>query len=375
VGRGVRVHTSTINMSMIAPLVAAVLGGLPKMVTPSVHPPPKGPAKTPPQQNRLPVVDDPIIWTSTDMSYWSFYTENRDGDWFLEPAHQRNVIKEDEWQSDIIKTNYLYGNVPDAYFHPVLQPDGSMRGESLDGKQRCTAVIRFFNSEIKYDGMKFSEMHAVDQKKMKKLKTCMKVSSRTLTPEEIKYFFRKLQQSDKTTTGEFLNSDTSKNRTACLDILKIKDISESFTKLEKKKAGPDRQNKLEIISRLFNCFIDSTSENYCYPDKEELTDWFHDFPYTTEQFEQFETLFKTTIHWLANGGSRLSNPLSPSVYIPVFLMFRHSPGLAGKFSAYMATKGPKKFSFASWEGCSPFALRAGGKGHYNRYMAITENVQ
>ena len=327
-------------------------------------------------QSVLPVVSNPIIWTTEGMTYSTFHSETHDGTYFLDPAHQRNVIKTKEWLVDIINTNFMFGNIPDAYFHPVTLPDGSIRYESLDGKQRCTAVIHLLDNIITYCDTKFCDMSKADQSRLKNLKINMKIASRTLTSEEVRDLFRKFQSTDVTTLGEFINSAIgNKNRQVCLDFLGTNNaISAALSNIMTKsaKTGANRYFDLEILARMFHCYNNSTDGHYTQPDQEDLKDWFNEFSCDSAVYSKFSDQCEKTLVWLSD--NKIYHRPKPGVYIPVFLMFQYKAELAPKFSHYITKEhGGKSFSFSNWT--TRAHLGAGSNEYWGRYEKIVEYIQ
>jgi len=97
--------------------------------------------------------------------------------------------------------------------------------ESLDGKQRCSAVVRYLSNEFKMKlpayGIK-SPTHFKDlpDQLRFRIEGCtldLKVCSTTLTDPEITLLFNRAQNTKRTTPGEFLNSCTTSYRRRVLN--------------------------------------------------------------------------------------------------------------------------------------------------------------
>jgi hypothetical protein len=68
----------------------------------------------------------------------------------LDPDHQRNVTHDNQWKSQILHSQIYERDIPDVYFHPCENEDGSRRYDSLDGKQRCSAIVDYIENKYSY---------------------------------------------------------------------------------------------------------------------------------------------------------------------------------------------------------------------------------
>ena len=319
----------------------------------------------------LPKPVEKIIWENLSLSYSSFHHEISRGKWDLNPPHQREIIKPDEWYKDIITSNLVFGNVPDVYFHPVKQPNGTVIFQSIDGKQRCTAVVFLLDSKYTYYGLKFCDMSARDQDDLSDLKLNYKLASRELTPSEVEYFFRKFQMSSTTTMGEHINSHMGRNRKECFKMLECPQISKPLSTFQKKTL---RNHDIEFMSRCLHCYVESTDKHYIYPVPENFKDWVRDEEIPDETFGKFKKVCIETVKWLAQHNKLIKQRSSPSVYIPVFIMFKNWPEMAPKFSEYLKKQsGKRAFSFTHW-GMKADVLRAGGNEYMARALSILKNI-
>ena len=63
----------------------------------------------------------------------------------LNPEHQRHVLHNDLWKSNIIMSLFTFKDTPAVYFHETTDDEypGNVY-ESLDDKQRCSAIYENF---------------------------------------------------------------------------------------------------------------------------------------------------------------------------------------------------------------------------------------
>ena len=159
------------------------------------------------------------VWTTVSVTFKDFTAgvrpeEGRPATYDLDPIHQRNVVHTDKWQADIIDSGLRFGMIPTVTFHTRVAADGRNTKESLDGKQRCSAVVRFLSNEFRIrlpdHGVTrltyFKDLPDLLRYRIEDCTLDLKICSTTLTDQEIKDFFNRAQETKKTTPGEFLNS-------------------------------------------------------------------------------------------------------------------------------------------------------------------------
>jgi len=161
-----------------------------------------------------------IRWERRDISFSQFVTDVDKKLYDLSPKHQRQVVHTDKWQAAII-TNFLrFNNLSAVTFHTRDKPDGSQIFESLDGKQRCTAVYRFMKDQLAVDfsGTCFDDATYNNKTTFKKLTLPhqhimenrilleAKIAQCKFSDQMIAEFFQGAQEHRKTSLGEHLNS-------------------------------------------------------------------------------------------------------------------------------------------------------------------------
>ena len=151
------------------------------------------------------------IWQTSSETFDTFQMKHAKGEYNLDPSHQRGVVHNNEWKQEILSSALIDGDIPEVYWHP--SEDGE-RLESLDGKQRCSAIIQYMNNEYKYmlkdvegmHGKKFEDLEKHLKREIEKCTIKMSISNRRLTDEEVGRFFKRRQKTKTTTCGEHLNS-------------------------------------------------------------------------------------------------------------------------------------------------------------------------
>jgi len=213
----------------------------------------------------------PLVWTHETVSFKNFTSdaapleEGVTATYDLDPEHQRDVVHSNAWQAQVVDTALTFGTIPTVYFHTRLNSDGISIKESLDGKQRCMSVVNFlrgaYSMALPQFGhpkpVKFHQLERRHQQQVEDCKLDIKICTQELTPQEIKKFFNRAQQTKKTTTGEFLNSCTSSWRKEAYK--RSRDRIAPF--LDRIGGDGARHAHLEMFARIWYAF-----ESYGHPE-------------------------------------------------------------------------------------------------------------
>ena len=222
-----------------------------------------------------------IQWKKEDKTFADLETQIKQGRFNLNPEHQRHVVHNDKWKSEVLHSQIYHGDIPDVYFHPTMLPNGTRKYDSLDGKQRCSAINDYLSDAFAYKirepecmyNKKFSELTPAFQSFLKDdCSITARMANRTLTPHEIQSFFQKRQNFKKTSGGEHLNSCITSSIHE-----KVKKYIEDPAKNELlKNAGflkNDRHQYTESISYILRTFNHHNDNNIdCSPTK--LKQWY-----------------------------------------------------------------------------------------------------
>jgi len=154
------------------------------------------------------------VWVAQNYTFRTFYEnlQTLADTWNLNPPHQRGVVHGDKWMSDIICSGVVFRDIPSPEFHTR----GRVQ-ESLDGKQRIMAIVRFFEDEYALDGVfpempqsmdgrTYSQLDADDKRRVDTAPIIIKIYSGEMTKKQISRFFYHRQKCQNTTFGEFINS-------------------------------------------------------------------------------------------------------------------------------------------------------------------------
>ena len=228
-------------------------------------------------------------WKKETKTFNDLHHQISSGLFNLDPPHQRNVVHDDRWKSNIIHSVIDDQDIPDVYFHPCMLDDGTRRYDSLDGKQRCSAIVDYIDGKFKYvnnqphddDGVSlwkgkyFSELMPAEQEFLKnECSITVRIANRTMSEADIESFFQKRQETKKTNCGEYLNSciGSKINET-------IKEYVSIHTNESKMKdAGFNSNHRfqyteaLAFLLRVYKHYTDDTID--CSPEK--IKEWFSD---------------------------------------------------------------------------------------------------
>jgi len=217
-----------------------------------------------------------IQWKKEDKTFADLESQIKQGRFNLNPVHQRGVVHNVKWKSEVLHSQIYHGDIPDVYFHPTTLPDGTRKYDSLDGKQRCSAINEYLSDAFAYKmiepacmyNKKFSELLPSFQTFLKDdCSITARMANRTLTSSEIQSFFQKRQNFKKTSAGEHLNSCITS--TIQRD---VKDFIEEPANNELlKKAGflkNDRHQYTEMVAYILRTFKHHNECNVdCSPSK------------------------------------------------------------------------------------------------------------
>lgn len=226
--------------------------------------------------------DSRLQWKKAEKTFGDLYTQVKSNHLNLDPEHQRDVVHDDKWKSNVLHSQIYDGDIPDVYFHPVSLPNGVQRYDSLDGKQRSSAIYEYLDDKYKYKlkepacmyNKKYSELENVIKSFLKDdCSITIRNSNRTLNDHEIQKFFQKRQTFKATSCGEHLNSCiTSKIHSIVKQYIKqpttIERLESAGFNIEK-----GRYNDLESIVYMLRIYENhKDNEIDCSTDK--IRTWF-----------------------------------------------------------------------------------------------------
>jgi hypothetical protein len=235
------------------------------------------------------------------------------GKYDLNPEHQREVVHNDTWKSKIIQSIIKYGNIPPLYFHMCAAEDGEeeFKYESLDGKQRCTAIFEFLENKLKYD-LEDTFEHNGEIYNLKKLyfkdlpeklrrfiwnfQITIMTWSQKMSQSDISNFFENVQQAKTTTTGELLNSKTEAPTRAIMKELISYENFQEFKKDTKRKQKWEYVVNMLYVYTKWKDIPNNVGAILVVKKPERLCNWYTS--YKSDDSNKFITLFKELIDLL-----------------------------------------------------------------------------
>ena len=170
----------------------------------------------------------------------------------INPPHQRHVVHDTEWKSDIISSILETGCIPETFWHP--SPGNPYSWDSVDGKQRCSALVEYCSNDYKWNKRYFRDLPSVLQGQILNFQITLNKADRTLTDSQLRDTFVRFQVTKQTRLGEVWNSDR------CDLQKKLRQfVDEDKDKLHDKgvfkKQTPDRYQLLELYGTLFAYYV------------------------------------------------------------------------------------------------------------------------
>ena len=273
------------------------------------------------------------VWRTETSSFVNFHRDVNDNflKWDLKPKHQRDVIHTDKWCADIIRSAIMFKDIPEVYFFTRTNQDGLDYYVSLDGKQRCMAILKYMDDAYPYypefpasmHGKKFNELSPLDQQRIRESKITMKILSSDMTDVQIDMFFNDRQKTQQTSLGEYINAGLQyTSRTYFVDALGSALFAPLFKNMFPK--GDPRYRSLEVLTHMGYIYTHPDSE--IDPTTEEILEWWGDDPFNgLHLLEGFYLKVRDTMNFLIS--LKVKRKDANSVFKPFFKMVLNRPDL------------------------------------------------
>jgi len=285
-----------------------------------------------------------IRWRQQHERFGAFVTGVNTGLYNLTPAHQRHVVHSDAWQGEIIKSFLKYNILAAPTFHTRVV-NGKHIYESLDGKQRCISITKFMNNELKVDftntyfessyskAVSYEELTEEHKSEISNHVTLeIKIADREFTDEEIADYFQCLQETRRTSLGEFLNSSLTSvvRESLILNQEKIGVV------LERLIPNDTRRGRLEMLTRLaYLEYVNMTPSLEKFDETpKKIKSWF--MKENSVINENFVDRVKLTLTLLEEG--EISNKNSKTTILPVHKWMLENCWCEGEFNEMNARR-------------------------------------
>tara|TARA_B100002019_G_C21254807_1_gene593219 strand:- start:528 stop:1505 length:978 start_codon:yes stop_codon:yes gene_type:complete len=264
-----------------------------------------------------------LNWENQTITIRTLIRALEEGEYDLNPDHQREVVHDQEWKSELITSIYDVGCIPETWWHPVKDNNLREYYESVDGKQRTSTILDFHQGKITWKGQKYTQLSIEQQNEFLGHKLSLRIANRTLTPEEIARIFEKLQRVKQTTLGEVLHSHRYP-LTEQLEQL----ISRHDRLLIKMKIKNNRHQKLEAYGKSLDYWVryletDSPpSGSVCETDTVEITWENKKGGLSDSELTQYEELMKYTWEVFTEPNEiKVPRKMQCGNWLPVFALF------------------------------------------------------
>ena len=263
-------------------------------------------------------------WETASEKLSYFYFQYKQSTFDFDPPHQRNEsLHSIKWESDIV--NSVIRGLPLGFpeFDTVLTPSGVSIRRSLDGKQRCMAILRFMDDKYRYcldqpssmKGKKFSELTPQQKNYINNRLFNYTFTDSQLSDEIVSEWFCKKQVMQKTSQGEKMNS-LSKVSALVKFIHKynnLNNIANLFTSDKRHKA-------LETTSRIVYAIYAFTKGNKIDPKYETIMNYAKSKTTLSDRLkEHFSIYMDTFYHLLSECES--NQKYSKSFMLPLLNLF------------------------------------------------------
>ena len=277
-------------------------------------------------------------WETLNVCFRNFNQDYVTGAYNLEPEHQRGVVHNIKWKQGIIRSSCEYNDIPPVRFHTRFMENGTQTLESLDGKQRCMAILGFmkdefgvFFPELGYNNEKtYSELNLAERQFIDNRTLDIKITRSTLTNDEISVFFQRAQQTKVTLLGEHLNSDVgSDKRSIAKNAMAQPNIKDLLNKI---KPNKDRFSHLEIMARLLYCYDSNYHNGNFDVSPEKIKKWWSERETILIYEIEFISMVEKIITMIDD--SKLTYKSSKVTYLPLFQYLMKYPQNYDKLKIY-----------------------------------------
>ena len=208
----------------------------------------------------------------------------------LDPEHQRGLVHSRKWQEGIIGSIFVIKMIPPVYFHTVFDGERYV-DESVDGKQRLTAILHYCNNEFKYTlddvpelkNKIFYELTPKLQHTILSFKLSVVKYNGQLDNSQIEYLFGRFNNTKTTRIGEKLNACVDSNAYTHIKQLAHEGVMGAI------QPTNNRNQHMDSISRMAYMVYENTLTGIT---NDSLYRWFHITPYTKEDAKKLSCLIR-----------------------------------------------------------------------------------
>jgi hypothetical protein len=227
------------------------------------------------------------VWEKQSFTNINFFRDCKlSGLYELNPEHQRNVVHDEQWMVGVLHSSFYFKDIPTVYFYKKPYSNGTFVNVSLDGKQRCSAIIGYMSDKFRYTetfppemtNKLYSELDTISKHKFDNNLVDAKIYQGDMTNIQISNFFQRHQVTKLTNLGEMLNSCLTSELRHTLNHILQNDTTLLYY-LARLKKKTQRFEHLDILARM--AFVFRNPEAVNDPSNEEIYTW-----WKTESFDK-----------------------------------------------------------------------------------------
>lgn len=303
-----------------------------------------------------------FTFTPKNVSIDDYISNVERGKYDIDPPHQRNPFRPNKWCIDVIVHIYTYNTLTPLYYH-TRSSDG--RFESLDGKQRTTAMRRYINGEFAIPASsnlpaclckKFTDLPPNLQQVFLNTEILILTCKEQMTPDQVEAFFKNVQKSSSTKIGEKINANTDNALNRMID-------NEIKMNGQVRSVNNNRMDEKELLAK---CVYIFDRCNQKFPTRAPSADTLVEFGKTFTDLTKFNTVIsicRRVALWMETNG--IHQPIHN--FLAFFGVFAFHP-----YDLTMITSNIENLPDTSnW--AEKYTGTADGTGAYSRYMYILEH--
>jgi hypothetical protein len=196
-----------------------------------------------------------LTWATESITIFSIVKGIDDEVYYLNPDHQRSIVHNTQWMRAIIDSIFNIGVLPPTLWHTT----GPNRYESLDGKQRISAIKMYYDNTYKWNNKYYKELPQKERIFIDNFKLVVIRCTTRLSNPQIADLFTKLQENRRTTAGEMLNSNLQSPIKQKIDktLVEKRNLFERLYDFDNKKefkGEGDRNDNEELLFQLLYVF-------------------------------------------------------------------------------------------------------------------------
>ena len=259
------------------------------------------------------------VWEKQSFTNINFFRDCKlSGLYELNPEHQRNIVHDEQWMVGVLHSSFYFKDIPTVYFYKKPHSNGTFVYVSLDGKQRCSAIIGYMLDEFRYTetfppemtNKLYSELDTISKHKFDHNLVDAKIYQGDMTNIQISKFFQCHQVTKVTNLGEMLNSCLTSELRHTLNHILQNDTTLLYY-LARLKKKTQRFEHLDILARM--AFVFSHPTDSKDPSNDQIYTWWKTVSFDKEDSKKFAKAAETNCKILCR--SDIKHASSRGIYM------------------------------------------------------------